>query len=223
MWVGKLNLRAGNHLVAVEYDSEKTADALRTRCAQWLTDDERDIAPAFGVRVAKVGFRRKSVGVLHHGAPIRARLASVDAAIEVLVGFVAEMTQVEEVARERTGRVTIDARAFTRSGKLVLLHAPRTRDIDERSLAAQGIEEIQTWRPLIDPASGSVTIGERSWPLDGVVMVGHGELGLDDARRHVWGLASPSEVAWAEQIDALGDRIRATAVDAVDALDQALS
>ena len=45
---------------------------------------------------------------------------------------------------------------------------------------------------------------------------------LDEARRHVWALGDPSEIAWAERIDALGDRIIATTLDVPDALDAAL-
>ncbi|MGA9278002.1 hypothetical protein [Ilumatobacter sp.] len=222
MWAGHLNLRAGNHLVAVEYDSTETRDLLRQHCASWLSDDERDVPAAFGVRVVKVGFRRKKVGVLHHGSPIRARFDSVDEAVDAVAGFLREMERLETLMSSRPGQVAVEARAFERGGEVVLFHAPLKIDVDERRLAKIGIHEIQTWKPVIDPADGLVTLGSQSWPLRAVVMGGHGDLELDDARRHVFGLAKPSEMAWAELIDSMGDRVRATTIDVHEALDQAL-
>jgi len=222
VWVGQVNLQAGNHLLAVDYDDEAVAEKIRARCAPWSSDDEREIPAAFGVRTVKVGFLRRTAALLHHGAPIRARFDDLDDALDVLVSFLGEIEQLDMLSSERPGDVAVDARAFVRNGKMALLHAPLTLDIDERRLAKLAIEEIHTWRPRVDPAAGTVTVGDRSWPLAGVVMVGHSALSLDDARRHVWALGSPSEVGWAERIDALGDRVGTSELDVYDALDDAL-
>jgi hypothetical protein len=44
--------------------------------------------------------------------------------------------------------VAVDSRAFVRNGRLVLLHAPLTLDIDDRQLTRLGIDEVNTWRPV---------------------------------------------------------------------------
>jgi hypothetical protein len=222
VWVGKINLQAGSLLLAVEYDDPSTAAVIQQRCGAWLSDDEREIPAAFGLRTVKVGFLRRIVALIHHGAPIRARLDNLGAAVDVLVTFLAEIEQLEKLIRSRSGQVAVDARAFVRNGEVVLLHAPLSLDLDNRRVSKLGIEEIHTWRPLVDPADGSVTIGTRPWPLRAIVIAGHNELDLDDARRHAWSLATPSEVAWAELIDTLGDRVGTTALDVPEALDQAL-
>jgi hypothetical protein len=215
-------MQAGRQLLGVQYDDEAVATAIRKRCALWLSTDEREIPAAFGVRTVKVGFRRKTAALLHHGAPIRARLDSLDGALDVLVSFLREIEQLQELIDARPGNVAVDARAFVRNGRLVLAHAPSSYDVDERQLRELGIEEIQTWRPLVNCAAGTVTIGSQSWPLHGVLMVAHSELALDDARRHAWALGTPPEVAWAERIDALGERVCASSLDIYEAIDQAL-
>lgn len=222
MWVGRINIQVGRQLLGVQYDDEAVAAAIRERCAEWLSNDEREIPAVFGVRTVKVGFRRRTAALLHHGAPIRARLDNLDEALDVLVSLLRETEQLQELFDARPGDVAVDARAFVRSGRLVLAHAPSSLDVDERQLRRLGIEEIHTWRPLVNCTEGTVTIGSRSWPLHGVVMTGHGELSLDDARRHAWALGTPPEVAWAERIDALGGRVHASPHDLYSALDQAL-
>ena len=222
MWAGRINLQAGRHLVAVEYDNAETSTAIRSRCARWLTDDERAIPAAFGVRTAKVGFLRRTVAVLHHGAPIRARFPSVDDALDTLASFLGELEVQDELLRVRSGDVAVDSRAFVRNDRLVLVHAPLTLDIDERQLERRGIDEAHTWRPVVSAVDGTVRIGSRAWPLDGAILVGHGEMALDDARRHLWALGTPNEVGWAELIDTLGDRIVSTNGDVPTALDRML-
>jgi hypothetical protein len=222
VWAGRINMQAGRHLLAVEYDTDATAATLRSRCERWLTDDEREVAAAFGVRTAKVGFRRRTVAILHHGAPIRARLASRDEAVDTLAAFLGELDVLDQLVHDRPGDVAVDSRAFVRSGRLVLVHAPLTLDIDDRRLRRSGIEEVPTWRPLVVPSTGTVRIGSGAWPLHGALVVGHGALDLDEARRHVWSLGAPSEVGWAELIDSLGDRVEATNEDVPEALDQLL-
>lgn len=221
MWAGRINMQAGRHLLAVEYDDDAVADAIRERCASWLTTDERDIPAAFGVRTVKVGFLRRTKALLHHGSPIRARFDTLDEALNALASFLSEVAQLDELGESRPGDVAVDARAFVRDDEVVLLHAPSSVDVDERRLSKLGIGEVHSWRPLVDPAEGTVTIGSRSWPLRGVTMIGHGEMELDDARRHAWALGTPSEVGWAERIDSLGGHVRVTSLDLYDALDQA--
>jgi hypothetical protein len=224
VWAGRINLQAGRHLLSVEYGSEVVAAAIRERCAAWLSTDEREIAAAFGIRTEKVGLlRRRTIAVLHHGAPIRARFAGLDEALDALIAHLGEIEQLRTLIETRPGDVAVDARAFVRNGRLVLASAPASVDVDEDRLRRLGIEEIPTWRPLVRCAAGTVTIGRRSWPLHGVVMIAHRELALDDARRRAWALGTPAGVAWAERIDALGDRVQATRGDLYDLVDQALS
>jgi hypothetical protein len=223
VWAGRINLQAGNHLLSVEYGSETVAAAVRERCAAWLSTDEREVAAVFGVRTEKVGLlRRRTLAVLHHGGPIRARLASLDDALDVLVSHLGEIEQLQTLIETRPGDVAVDARAFVRDGRLVLAQVPAWVDVDESRLRRLGIEEIPTWRPLVRCAAGTVTIGSRSWPLHGVVMIVHRDVSLGDARRRAWALGTPAGVAWAERIDSLGDRVRATRGDLYNLVDQAL-
>jgi hypothetical protein len=221
--VGQINMQAGRQLLSVQYDDEAVAAAIRERCTAWLSADERSVAAMFGVRTVKVGFLRRTEALLHHGVPIRLRLGGLHEALDVLVGFLHEIDQLQVLLDTRPGDVMVDARAFVRDGRLLLVHAPPSLDVDERRLRRLGIEEIATWRPLVDCAAGTVAIGSRSWPLHGVVMVGHSELGLDDARRRAWALGMPAEVAWAERIDALGERVRGCSGDLYESIDRALS
>jgi hypothetical protein len=214
-------MQAGKHLLAVEYDDDLVAAELRARCASWLTADEREVPAAFGIRMVKVGFLRRSKALLHHGAPIRARFDTLDDAVDVLVGFLHEIEQVDRLTDRPSGHVAVDARAFVRRERAVLLHAPASVDVDERQLAAIDVDEIHSWCPLVDPSAGTVTIGLRSWPLHGVTMIGHHEMELDDARRHAWALGTPGEVGWAELLDSLGDGVRASSLDVHQALDEA--
>ncbi len=221
MWAGSINFTAGDHLLSVEYDSADTAATLRARCAAWLVDDDRDVPAAFGVRTAKVGFRRRTVAVLHHGAPVRARLASVEAAADTIAAFLGEIDAMAALQRSRPGHVAVEARAFVRDDEMVLVHAPVTRDADERQLSRLGINEVQTWRPRVDPQTGTVTIGSRSWPLRGIVVVGLHDRGLDHVRQYAWQLGTPAEPGWAHLIDSLGERVVATQLDIPQALDVA--
>lgn len=217
MWAGRLNFEAGGHLVAVEYDGDETASALRQRCAGWATSDTSDIPAAFGVRVAKVGFRRRKVGVVHHGAPVRYRLDGLAAAADAIATVLADLDR--EVP---AGAVLIAARAFARGGRMALLEMPLSIDLDERPLRALGIEEIPTWRPVLDLASGQVTAGERSGQLAGFVVAQPLIVDLDSARRQAWSLGTGPRVPWADFVDGLGDRIVYDVPDLAHALDRAL-
>ncbi len=218
MWAGKVNFEADGHLVAVEYDGDQTANALRERCAPWQTTDTSDIPAAFGVRIAKVGFRRRRVGVVHHGAPVRHRVDGLEAAVDAIATFLSE------IGRESPdGHVEVAARAFVRGGSLALLDLPISVDVDERRLHRLDIEEIPTWRPLLDPASGRVSIGDRSFPLTGFALVHPAVPDLDSARRHVWSLGTGPRLAWAELIDGWGDRLVYDVEDVAESLDRALS
>jgi hypothetical protein len=217
VWAGRLNFQAGGHLVAVEYDGDETAAALRQRCARWATSDTIDVPAVFGVRVAKVGFRRRRVGVVHHGAPVRYRLDGLTAAVDAIATFLADLDR--EVP---DGAVAVAARAFARGERVALLDMPLSIDLDERPLDSLGIEEIPTWRPVIELARGRVTAGDRSGQLAGFVVAQPMVADLDSARRHVWSLGSGPRLPWAEFVDGLGDRIVYDVTDLVDALDRAL-
>ena len=217
MWTGKLNFEAGGHLVAVEYD-DKTAEALRERCARWVTSDTSDIPAAFGVRGARVGSRRRWVGVVHHGAPVRDRLAGIDAAVDAIATILGDFER--DVP---DGQVAIAARAFVRNGRVALLDLPLSVDVDERPLQSRGIAEIPTWRPLVDPSTGRVTVGDRALPLAGFVLAYPAVADLDSARRHVWSLGTGPRLPWAEFIDGLGERVVYDVESIDDALDRALS
>jgi hypothetical protein len=213
-----VNFEAGGHLVAVEYDGDETASALRQRCARWATSDTSDIPAAFGVRIAKVGFRRRTVGVVHHGAPVRYRLDGLAAAADAIATVLADLD------REVPDRaVAVAARAFARGDRTALLDMPLSIDLDERPLRALGIEEIPTWLPVLDLASGQVTAGEHSGQLAGFVVAQPAIADLDSARRHVWALGTGPRLPWAEFVDGLGGRIVYDVTDLADALDRALT
>ena len=215
--MGKVNFEAGRHLVAVEYDGDETAAALRERCARWLTGDTTEIPAAFGVRVAKVGFRRRRIGVVHYGAPVRHRLDGLDAAVESIAVVLADLARVTPA-----GHVEVAARAFMRDGRVALVDIGLSADIDERPLRARAIEEIPSWLPLVDPSTGSVIVGGRTQSLAGFVLTDLMISDLDSARRRVWSLGTGPRVPWAELIDGLGDRVVYGARNLADALDRLL-
>lgn len=218
MWAGKINFESGGQLVAVEYDSDETAAALRDRCAAWASSDTSDVPAAFGVRIAKVGIRRNRVSVVHHGAPIRHRLGGADAGVEAVATFL------DEIGRPRPeGFVAVEARVFVRGDRVVLLDIPLSIDVDERPLQRLGITERPSFRPALDPSTGSLTLGAETRPLTGIVLQQTQVGSLDDARRHVWALGEGSRLPWAEFVDQLGDRIVWDAPDLATALDRALS
>lgn len=218
MWAGKINFESGGNLVAVEYDSHDTATALRERCAEWLSADTSDVRAAFGVREARVGLRRRRVGVVHHGAPVRLRLDGVAAAVEAIATFLTE------IGRPRPdGFVAVGARVFLRGGRAVLLDVASSTDVDERPLHRLGITELPTYRPLLDLLTSEMTIGTDTYPLAGVVIQPAQMHSLDDARRRLWSLGDGPRLPWAEFVDRLGDRIIWDGPDMAAALDQALS
>jgi hypothetical protein len=220
VWAGKINFESGGHLVAVEYDSDTTAAALRERCAQWSSSDTSDVPAAFGVRFARVGIRQRKVGVVHHGAPVRHRLDRADAAIDAIATFL------DEIGRPRPeGFLAIEARAFARGDRVALLDIPLSVDVDERPLRRLGIAEIPTYRPLLDPSTGLLTTGSGAMPrpLAGVVFQQRHLHSLDDARRQLWSLGNGPRLSWAEFVDQLGDRIVWDEPDLTSALDRALS
>lgn len=217
MWAGKINFESGGQLVAVEFDTDETATLLRERCAEWLSADTIDVAPAFGVRVAKVGLRRRRVGVVHHGAPVRHRVDGADAAVEAIATFL------DEIGRARPDdAVEVEARAFRRGDRVVLLDVPLSVDVDERPLQRLGIVEIPTFRPLVDLAADTVTVDGAETALAGFVLQHPIAPSLDDARRRLWSLGTGAPLEWAEYIDALGGRLVWDESDLATALDRAL-
>jgi hypothetical protein len=220
VWAGKINFESGGYLVAVEYDSNDTVTALRSRCAQWSSSDTSDVPAAFGVRIAKVGIRRRKIGVVHHGAPVRNRFDDANDAVEAIATFLAE------IGRPRPDDlVAVDARAFARADRVALLDIPVSVDVDERPLRRLGITEIPTYRPLLDPSTGLVMVGAgaMSLPLAGVVVQRPHRYSLDHARRRLWSLGDGSRLSWAEFVDELGDRIIWDEPELTSALDRALS
>jgi hypothetical protein len=134
-----------------------------------------------------------------------------------------EAERFDTIRRERPGVVTVEGRVFVRAGRAVLLLSTNSCDIDERRLARRGIDEAVSWRPMIDPATGTVTVGDESWPVSGIVLDGHGPQAHDDLRRIAWSCAEPSEFSWAHFIDSLGDNVRPAADDVEQALIEAYS
>ena len=202
MWAGVEVFQAGNRVVGIEYDSAEMLDALRTRCRDWLPEfgfaDDLEVPAAFGVRTAKVGFRRRKVGVVHHGAPVRYRLDSSDEAVDVIARILADLA-----AERPPNAVTVDARCFVRGGRGVLIDIPPSRVVDERRLRWLGIVEIPTWRPRIDPDARTVQVADSQWPFAGIASVRPTLLDLDARRRHLWQLADGDVLAWAELLDDL--------------------
>jgi len=220
VWAGVEVFRAGGRVIGIEYDAE-TLDALRARCAQWLPadgiPDDLAVPAAFGVRTAKVGFRRRRVGVVHHGAPVRYRLDSPDEAVDVIARILADL------ATERPSNVVVvDARCFVRGGRAALIDIPPSRDVDERSLRAAAIEEVPTWRPRIDPDAMTVHVGDLEWALSGIASIGRPMVDLDARRRHLWQLADGDVLAWAELLDDLDDDRMVFVEDLLDACERLL-
>lgn len=213
MWAGVEVFRVGEHLVGVEYDSDETLAALRERCARWLTDRPSEVPAAFGVRVAKVGFRRRRVGVVHHGAPVRYRVGGLEAA----VGVIAEIFD-DLVRQTPSNAVRVDARLFVRQGRALLVDVPLSVDVDERPLRSAGIDEVACWRPVVDPVAATVAVGPRSWPLAGVVVTRPTVPGDDACRRHVWSLGDGDVFSWAEMIDGMGESVVCRVDDLLPAL-----
>jgi hypothetical protein len=217
VWSGKINFESGGHLVAVEYDSDDTAAVLRDRCADWLSSDTRDIPAPFGVRVAQVGMRRRRVGVVHHGAPVRHRLDNVDAAAGAIARFLDEIS-----CTRPENLVAIEARVFARGDRVVLLDIPLSTDVDERPLRRLDIAEVLTYRPLLDPSTAGLTIGAEAYAISGIVVQRPEVQSLDDARRRIWSLGEGPRLPWAEFVDQFGDRIIWDGSDLATTLDRAL-
>jgi hypothetical protein len=196
-------LRAANRLIGVEYDHDATAAAIRARCAQWLEEADPERPAAFGVRTAPVGLRRRRVGIVHHGAPIRYRTADLSTAVEALASVLSGME-----SRPGPGDVHVDARLFVRGDQAVVLMLPSRVDLDDRPLKKAGIEEVPGWRVAIDARTGEVSAGDRRLPLSRIVvadiMAGSS---LDGSRRHIWAASDGDTDAWAEFLDRHGDLI----------------
>ena len=217
MWAGVEVFRAGDRLVGVEYDTAETREALRARCGRWLRDDDvdgsDDVPAAYGVRAARVGFRRRKVRVVHHGAPVRYRLDAPGDAVDVIERILAD------VARPRpTNTVSVDARCYVRDGRAALVDVPLSRDVDERPLRAAGIEEVVAWKPIVDPEGCTVDVHGAMRPLAGIAVVGRSFAGPDQALLHAWRLGSGDLLAWAELLDGMDDRLIHGADDVLDAL-----
>ena len=128
---------------------------------------------------------------------------SPDEAVDVIARILADLA-----AESPPNTVTVDARCFVRGGRAVLIDIPPSRVVDERPLRAAGIAEIPTWRPRIDPDTGSVQVNDTEWPFAGIASVHPARLDLDSRRRHLWQLADGDVLAWAELLDGLdGDRL----------------
>ncbi len=193
MWAGTINLDVGGWLVGVEYDTAETATAIEARCERWLTDDQRPIAAAFGIRTAPVGWRRRRIGLVHHGSAVRQRTPDLAAAVEVLAAILADLTT---VVGDR--HVAVPLRVFVSGSRAVLVDALPSHDIDDRPLRKRQIVEEPTWRAVVDPEGGGRIVGANA-ELVGVV-VGRPLPGTtpDDLRRHLWWVGDGDRAGWAD-------------------------
>jgi hypothetical protein len=222
VWAGIEVFRAGERVVGVEYDSAETLAAVRSRCEEWRPAPGaaalEDVPAAFGVRVAKVGFRRRAVGVVHHGAPVRYRFDTPDGAIDAIALILAD------VATDRPANaVSIDARCFVRGGLAVLVDVPLSRDVDERPLRAAGIEEVPAWRPIVDVEAMTVRVRDEVWPFAGIAMVGTMMVDLAACRRHLFHHAEGDVLAWADLLDGLPDDRLVRADDVLEACERVMA
>lgn len=201
MWAGVLAFEVGEWLVGVEFDSPRTADLVRAAATSWNEVEADGVEPAFGVREARVGWRRRRVGVLHHGEPVRLRAASVDDAV---VGLMAIFADLERESGPSTIRVS--SRLFVRGDVAVLVDVPQATDVPSSSLEHDGVLEVPTWRPVVEPGDPPrVRSGTSEYRLVGVGAVTPVDLGLDDARLRVWGSAEGDLHAWAWILDSLNE------------------
>ena len=197
MWAGIVNLEVDGWLVGVEYDTDETATAIRESCRRWLADDTRRVDAAFGVRTAPVGLRRRRVGLVHHGTPVRLRTPDLASAAEALAAIVADMTS-EPSERE----VSLPLRIFRRDDRAVLVDVPPATDIDDRPLRKRDITEVPVWRSTVDVRAGTVRCGPSGVPLAGVVITtAAAGPSFDDHRRHLWSLADGDRRGWAALLD----------------------
>ena len=195
MWAGTINLDVDGWLVGVEYDTAETAAAIEARCRRWLSDDQRPIAAAFGIRTAPVGLRRRRLGLVHYGTAVRQRTPDVATAIEVLAAILTDMSR--EVGDDL---VSVPLRVFVNGSRAVLVDAPRSHDIDDRPLRKRGIVEVPTWQAIVDPGRGRIVGADA----DVVGIVSGRSLPAttaDDLRRHLWSLANGDRGGWAALLD----------------------
>ena len=202
-----MSLRVDDHLVGVEYDDERTAAAIRSRCHSWLIDDSPAVPAAFGIRVARTGLLRRRTAVVHHGVPIHYRAPSLDAAISMVAAVLDDLTR-----RPTPHQVALQGRVFARDGRAVLVDALPSMDIDDRWLAKRGILELALWRAMVDTRTGAVSVGDRTLSLAAMVVARPGT--LDDARRHLWAASEGNQGAWAQFLDESADRIHVVATAA---------
>ena len=218
MWAGTINMHAGDRLLGVEYDAEATGDAIRQRCVAWLDGSGRDLPAVLGVRTAAVGLLRRRVGLLHHGASVRHHTPDLDSAVEALAAILAGIE-----AHPAPGEVHVETLVLTRDGRAVLLVLPAKVDVDHM-IRKLGIQNVPSWRAVVDTATGEVLTDSRRLPIAAMViadpMAGSS---LDDSRRHLWALGDGDLTGWAELLEQRGDLIvRVPEDDAVGAVAAAL-
>jgi hypothetical protein len=200
-WKGQVNLRAGDHVIGVEYDSARTARALRAKAGVLLTtaSDLQDLAEvprAFGVRTTR-GRR----GVVYHGTDVRFRRDSLDEAVAALLEALNDL-----VTRRPTDVVT-PFQVYARDRAAVLVDT-MSAEVDHEQLGRAGIAEVPSCAPSVDPATGDVRAGGNTYRLAGIVEQWVAlDAPLDDVRRTVTSRVVGDRYAFALVVDALGERV----------------
>ena len=201
VWAGTINLEVDGWLVGVEYDTAETLAVIEAHCGRWLSDDQRNIKAAFGIRTAPVGWRRRRIGVVHFGTPVYQRTHDVAAAVDFLAAILADMNR--EVADHQ---VSVPLRVFVSGSRALLVDAPPSHDIDDRPLRKRGIVEVPTWQAIVEGGASGGRVVSADADLVGVV-IGRPLPAptTDDARRHLWSMADGGREVWAAILDQLDD------------------
>lgn len=165
MWAGSLLLRIGEHrdlLVAVQADTDRALDRLRTLFEPWIEPelpehrpDARPVArPAFSVRLEPVRGNREGrtsgprpVPQLRYGSRVIARSRRPDDIVYALA------LQLGGAHRQRNddGRLWLGLRPFAEGDSAVLLDADHPTLVNDRRLADVGIEELAAWSVMVEP------------------------------------------------------------------------
>ena len=203
MWAGQIDMRVGGLLVGVEYDTAETAEAVRRRCRSWLIDDEPGPRPAFGVRTAAVGFLRRRIGLVHHGAPVRYRAPDLAAAVDAL-GVI-----LDGVARPRNdGELALPLRVYSNGERALLVDVAPSVIVDERPVRRRGIRELPCWRAIVAVEAGAVVTADGLLPVAAIVVANPAAgSSVDAAKRHVWAMADGDRERWARWLDESPDRV----------------
>jgi hypothetical protein len=208
-WKGQVNLRAGDSVIGVEYDSARTARALRAAAGVLFTNASdlqglAEVPAAFGVRTAAGGSTHRRVGIVHYGTDERYRRDSLDAAVGAL------LQALEDLATRRPGDVVTPFEVYARDGVAVVVDMLSVAEVDHDRLGRAGIAEVPSCAPSVDPRTGEVRAGGGTYRLAGIVepwVVP--DAPLDEVRRTVTSRVVGDQYAFALVVDALGERVTA--------------